>query len=377
MGTLTSLGSRKLCLLIVCVSFIVSRCFYYWLGVRFDTGPLLNFWQVIDPVLLRDAPWQSLLYLRTQLPGFNLYIAIATHLFPQHSVAAFYATYLGLGLTLAICLFLLLDRLRVSRPLALFIAIAYVISPVTVLYENWLCYEYPLVVLFCVSALYLHRYTNSGRRIDGIVFFTSLACIALLRVIYHLLWFWGIVALVIYILPRYRRRTVLCAAVPGAVLCIVYLNSLVLFGKWMPGSDVFGSINLAHMTSDAVPLNVLDTMTSQGTISPILVPILADRWKDPAVVDFVKIPPRTGVRILDERFKSTGSINMNSLWTAAIGRQLRQDALSVLRSHPNAILRQVRNNAVCISYQQMWAGHSVELITPIEKCWRRYSEFSI
>jgi hypothetical protein len=347
MRPITSLfGSRKLCLLMVSAIFIVSRLIYYWLGVRFDTGPLLSYWQVIDPVLLRDAPWQSLVYLRTQLPGLNLYIAVIMHFFPQHSVAAFHATYLGLGLMLAICLFLLLDRLRVSRPLAVVIAVICVISPVTVLYENWLFYEYPLAVLFCVSALFLHRYASSGHRIDGIMFFTSLACIALLRVIYHLVWFWVIVALMIYALPRYRRRTVLCAAIPGAVLCMIYLKSLILFGLWMPGSDVFGSINLAHLTSDAVPLDVLATMTSRGTISPILLPILRNSWKDEALVDIVKIPPRTGVRILDERFKSTGGINMDSLWMAAIGRQLRQDSLSVLRSHPKAVLTRVRNNVV-------------------------------
>lgn len=337
-------GSRKLCLLAIIVIFLVSRRIYYWMGVRFDTSPLLNYWQIIDPALLRDAPWQSLYYLRAQLPGFNLYIATIMHIFPRHSVAAYHATYLLLGLMLAICLFALLDRLHVSRPFAFLITVVCVISPVTVLYENWLFYPYPLAVLFCISALFLHRYASSGHRIDGIVFFTSLACIALLRVIYHLVWFWAILALMIYVLPRYRRRTVLCAAIPGAVLCMVYLKSLILFGLLTPGSDVFGSINLVHLTSDWVLVNDLETMTSKGTISPILLPILFYRWEDKALVDVVKIPPRTGVPILDNRFKSTGSINMDSLWMGAIGRQLHRDSLCVLRSHPNAALRTVLHN---------------------------------
>ncbi len=335
--------SRRLCLLMVTAIFIVSRCIYYWMGVRFDTSPLLNFWQVMDPVLLRDELWQSLVYLRGQLPGFNLYIGITMHLFPAHAVAAFHATYLGLGLLLAICLFLLLDRLRVSRPIAVLIAVVCVISPVTVLYENWLFYEYPLAVLFCISALFLHRYAGSHHRIDGMVFFTSLALIGLLRVIFHLIWFWMIVALVIYALPRFRRRTVLCAAAPGALLVMIYLKSLILFGLWMPGSDVYGAINLAHLAGDALPRRVLAEMAVKGTISPIM---LHNHLEDEELVRVVPVPSRTGVRILDARLKSTGAINMDSLWMAAVGRQLRQDGWAILRIHPNASLGTVRANVV-------------------------------
>src|ERR1700691_6368389 len=161
--------SRRACLLMAIGSFLISRCAYYWMGVRFDAGTLPFYWQIIDPALLRDALWQSLLYSRTQPPGFHFYIGAMMHLFPGHSVAAFQATSLGLGLVLTVCLFLLLDRLRLNRPLALLITIVCVVSPVTVLYENWLFYEYPIAVLFCVSALFLHRYASDRRRIDGIV----------------------------------------------------------------------------------------------------------------------------------------------------------------------------------------------------------------
>lgn len=103
------LANKKSCLLIIGAIFIISRVLYWWRGVRFDSGSLDSWW-IIDPTLLRDRPWQSLFYLRTQLPGLNVYIALITHLFPRHSTAAFHATYVGLGLVLAVCLFLLLDR---------------------------------------------------------------------------------------------------------------------------------------------------------------------------------------------------------------------------------------------------------------------------
>jgi hypothetical protein len=330
--------SRKRSLLLIVGAFILSRLVYYWRGMRFETGSLINFWQIIDPALLRDLPWQSLFYSRSQMPGFNSYLALVMHFFPKHSVAVYQGTFFCLGLSFAICLFMLLDGLHVNRSISVFIAIVSAISPVTALYENWLFYEYPIAVLFCASALFLNRYAKSGSRIDGTLFFTSLLCLALLRVIYHLLWFWTIVAILVYVLPKRRRRTALCALVPGIVLSVVYLKSVILFGLWMPGSDVFGSINLANLTTGGVPKQTLSRMATDGAISPIFIPVLQYKFEDPALVTLVKVQPNTGIPILDNRLKSTGRINMDSLFMAAVGRQLRRDALTVLRSHPEGAL---------------------------------------
>ena len=125
---------------------MVSRCLYYRMGVRFDAEPLTFYWQLMDPVLLHDALWQSLFYLRTQPPGLDLFIGVIMHLFPGYETAAFQAAYLALGLILTVSLFLLLDRLHVNRGLALLITVICVVSPATELYENLLFYEYPIAV---------------------------------------------------------------------------------------------------------------------------------------------------------------------------------------------------------------------------------------
>ena len=336
--------SRRACLFLIVLSFVISRCIYYWMGVRFDIAPLSFYWQIIDPVLLRDELWRSLFYLRSQVPGFNLYIGVMMHLFPRHLAVAFHASYLGLGLALGICLFLLLDRLRLRRPVAFLIAVVCMISPVTVLYENWLFYEYPIAVLFCISALFLHRYSSSHDRIDGIVLFASLACIAMLRVIYHPMWFWIIVAVLIYVLPKCRRRTALCAVAPGALLAVVYLKSLVLFGLWMPGSDIHGAINLANIAAYSLTPDTLRSIAAKGAISPIMLSF--PKLEDPRLLQVVPIPPATGIRILDERLKSTGTINMDSLWMEDVGKQLHLDGLVLVRSHPKAVLTTLRGNVV-------------------------------
>lgn len=337
---------RNLYLILIGAAFMISRCAYYWIGLRFETAPLLSYWQIIDPALLRDAPWQSLFFSRSQLPGLNFYLTIIMKLFGPHSRLAFHATFLGLGLILAICLFLLLHRLSVSLPFSFGIAAVAAVSPVTALYENWLFYEYPLAVLFIVSALFLHRYASTGRPVDGLAFFTSLLFIASLRVIYSLFWFWIIVAITTSALRRRRRRTLLCAALPGTILSVLYLKSVILFGLLMPGSDVFGAINLAHMAGDAVPIDVLEKLTAQGSISRVLMPALQYRLEDPALLGFIRPSAKTGIRVLDDRLKTTGRINMDSLFMAAVGRQLRQDALRVLHHYPKAFFMKIGANTM-------------------------------
>jgi hypothetical protein len=323
--------------------FILSRWLYFLAGVRFDMEPLQFYWQIVDPVLLHDAFWQSLFYLRGQVPGFNFFVGAIMHLFPAHQSAAFHATYLCLGLLLAICLFTLLDRMHVGKLLALVITTFFIVSPVTVLYENLLFYEYPLAVLFCVATLFIHRYVSEGRRIDGIIFFASLAFIGLLRVTFHFLWFWLAVALLLYTVPRWRRRTILCAAMPGTLLSVIYIKNLVIFGLLAPGSDVYGAIVIGNLTNTPANRDNIKALIASDAISPIL--LYDYDYENPSLVRIVAPPPGTGIPILDNRLKSSGRISMDSLWIAALGHQLRKDGLVLLRSSsPAAILRTIRHN---------------------------------
>jgi hypothetical protein len=113
-----------------------------------------------------------------------------------------------------------------------------------------------------------------------------------------------------------------------------------LFGLFVPGSHVYGVTNLAYLTRFSLPQEALMSMAAQGAISPILLHDV----EDDELVQVIPLPPKTGIRILDERLKSTGDIDMDSLWMAAVGRQLRRDGLALLRARPNAALETIRGN---------------------------------
>src|SRR5277367_1989805 len=63
--------------------FILARLAYWFFGgIRFDARPLEYYVQYLDPALLRNSLFQSLWYLKEQMPGFNLLLGVVLELFP-------------------------------------------------------------------------------------------------------------------------------------------------------------------------------------------------------------------------------------------------------------------------------------------------------
>ena len=336
--------SRRTTYAALAIAFCVSRILYYFAGVRFDAEPLDFYIQFIDRPLLRHDLWRSLFYLKEQPPAFNLFLGSILHFFPNHSTAAFHATYLCLGLVLALSLFALLERMHVARPVAFAITLVFSLNPVTVIYENWLFYEYPLTTLFSVAALFLHRYATSGRAFDGSVFFWCLAIIGGIRSVYHMLWFALIAVFLCFSLRRWTERTILVALLPGMLLLSVYVKNFVLFHTVVPGTETFGAANLAKLATKSLPPGAIPDLIASGKISPsILIANLHDMDIE-VMKRLVPLPPATGIPILDDRFTSIGEFNWNSIWLSEVGKLYRKDAITVLRLYPTGYLRSVLHN---------------------------------
>lgn len=333
--------SRNRYLAALALVLAVSRFCYARIGLTFDSAPRLFYWQLIDPALLRSAPWQSIFYLRNQPPLMNIFVAVVTRFFPDHPARAFQPIYLAMGPALAFCLFLLLDRLGVKRPQAFAIAAVCTASPVTALYENWLFYEYPIALLVCASALLLHRYAAGGRARDGSLFFTCLAMLGMFRVLYHLGWFFAIAAALVWALPKLRGRTLRCAAGPGVALLAVYAKTLLLFGILTPGADVYGNIALTTLARGTLSKYQLARLANRGVVSRLMV---YDLDQVDRLTSIVPLPPRTGIPILDNPLKSTGVASMDSLWMVDVCRRLHSDGAILLRYRPEGAFETLRLN---------------------------------
>src|SRR5436305_440952 len=106
--------SRKPLWFLLC-SFALSRLCYFAAGVRFDAMPLTRFFQFLDPELMKHRLFESLLYMHTQPPGFNLLTGLVVKLFPESYTAAFHVLYLACGVSLCFTIYRLM-RIFGVRP---------------------------------------------------------------------------------------------------------------------------------------------------------------------------------------------------------------------------------------------------------------------
>jgi hypothetical protein len=345
-------ASRKASLLALAAAFGVSRLAYFVAGVRFAGGGLNYYLQFIDPVLFRNAFWQSLYYLREQPPLFNLFLGTIVRIWPKNPNPAFHAIYVAIGLATTVALFLLLEEMKVERRIAFTITLLFSISPGTVLYENWLFYGYPITMLFCAAALFLYRYAHRGCMIDGLLFFSTLATIGLLRVVYHLFWFWLVALAAWLLLRRLGRKTLAAAALPGFLLTAFYVKHLLLWGSLLPGSAVMQPVNLAEMATEFLPEGTLDSLIAKERISGAL-------KKSLYANEVAKVAPKplpTRVPLLDRPFKSLGAANWNSMWFADAAVVYKRDAGVVVREYPAAFARKVLDNLTeyCLPSDEVW-----------------------
>jgi len=99
--------------------FALSHIAYNAAGVRFDSAGIGYFWQYLDPELLRHRLAESLLYLHSQPPLFNLFLGLALKACHGSPGVAFHVIYALLGIAISLSLLWLFRKLGVSLGLLL------------------------------------------------------------------------------------------------------------------------------------------------------------------------------------------------------------------------------------------------------------------
>ncbi len=333
-------GSSGFWPLFLVVAFVVSRVRYYLAGVRFDASPLSYYLQYIDPSLLQDSLLESVFYLHGQPPLFNLFLGVVLKLFPSSYLLAFAMIYMGLGLTLLLTTYAVLVRTGVPVWLGAVIALVFYANPVTILYENWLFYAYPVAVMVSLSALVLQRYADRPRRLDLGLFFVLVTMLALTWAGFHLVWVVATVALLLISVRARVREVAIAGGICLLVVTSVYVKNYAVFGTFGFGT-IYPKINLALMTTMRLPQR--QQLVADGVLSRTsLIPVYKGRLPD------YRLPPspRTGVAVLDQVWKSGGYSNWHHIAYLEIADRYYQDARWVLSEHPEVYLKSVRRNVI-------------------------------
>ncbi len=315
--------------------FVLSRIVYYQLGVRFDARPILNFFQFIDPELLKHRLLESLYYLHVQPPGFNFYTGVILKLFPDDYPAAFHALHLGLGWAICCLTYYLMSVCRVNAWLAVSLTGLFIISPGVVLFENFMLYEYLVVFLLLAAATALYNFCLRERAIYAALFFACLLFLLLLRNHFHLIYIVGAFMLLRYFYKRRRGVIFLSGVVPVLLALGLFLKNWILFGTF--ASSTWLGMNMSTILTHQLTEQEARGFISRGLISPVAL-IDAGTPIEP-YRPYVRMPPKTGIPVLDEEVTSTGAPNFNNPVFFQIQRYYIKDGLWILRHYPVAYLR--------------------------------------
>jgi hypothetical protein len=329
----------------VVLVFTVSRVMLYQVGVRFNPNTLLGqgcaaFPQLVDPELLRSRLLESIVYLHSQPPLFNLILGIVLKLTesPAQFGRAMHLIYLALGLSLSVGLYLLLVRLGLRPWTGAMIAAALSVTPAFLLYENWLFYEYPVAALLILSALALHQFLRRGTLWPGIAFFLSLAALIYIRTIFQIVWLVLAVGLLLIARPDLRRLVLAASAVPALLVVLLLAKNFILFG--VPGTSSWLGQNLARVVEPEVPLAERTRLVARGELSRLSA---IGPWAAPSeYLPLVSAPHPTGIPVLDRPKKSSGCWNRNNSVIIAASRAFLSDAITLIGLHPSAYARAIQ-----------------------------------
>ena len=310
--------------------FTAVHAIFYAADGRFDCETF-SFWQVLDLDLLQNHLLESVWYLHSQPPLFNFFLGVVQKWAWGFDRAVYHAVYLMLGLSTAFCIFHLQLRFRVATPIALGLTCLCLLSPSWLLYEHWFMYTFPVMALLSFAALRLHRYLESKTIRDGILFFTLLLLLVYLRSMFHFLWVF--ITLLILLPVFWKRKSILfkAAVIPCCLVVLLFAKNAYLFGTW--SSSTWLGPNLMRMAY-IVPANLFRESILNGSISryALIHPFVPlKRYQG----EFGFDPTKTwGIPALDQKTKKDGDPNFNNGHYAAFNQQYLKDAVTLIRQSP-------------------------------------------
>jgi hypothetical protein len=294
--------------LLFTILFVASRACFHAAGQTFFAwhASMMHF---VDLQVLQADVWQTLWYLHGQPPLMSVFLASV--LAPvdydySRSIPIFRSLFLIGGLVLGWAWIHTLMRAGLRPLTSVAVAVGFSLLPACIVYERYLFYTYPVVVLLALMGMFMIRAIQApGFRTWTWVFLLA-AILALFKGVFHLAWMLGLVGILWRLSARKDRRVVLVASIlPLLLVAGWYGKNLALHGQFKTSSWV--GIGLARKTYHLLPAEERAALARR--IDPI---IGVDIFGSVAqFAEVVPMPEPTGVRLLDEPSRVDGSINFH------------------------------------------------------------------
>jgi hypothetical protein len=322
--------------LLLAILFGLVHVTYYSFGVYISL-PVSWDWHLIDPSLIEQRLLESVFYLHTQPPLWNLFIALFLTIPTPYQVFLLSSFFLMLGFASYCCLFWLMKFMRTSSTVALVFATLLMASPSFVLLEHGIGYDFPIAALLTISVVVLWKFLNKPSYLGAFLFFLILAIICLTRSMFHLSYF-VFTAMIVLLMNRNLYKLICFAALPGLLLVLsLYVKNYLIFGKFT--ASTWMGMNAAKVVIRSTPLAELKEWHEQGIISEV---ILKEPWSDLSEYPekFRRIrEPFTNIPLLSMAHKESGYKNLHHAAYIAIADQYLADVVQVIRHKPLRYLR--------------------------------------
>lgn len=310
---------------------VSSRTALHYAGVRFNFS--LDWMWLSDPADLHDRLLETLYYFHAFPPGMNLVTGILLKLGGSHAATLALATFWVLGLVLVNSLFYLSRVSGLPAPVALGLAVAFSLLPQSMYFENLYIYEYPIAALLCLAAVFFYKAVQRQSFWVWVAFFSICSAIGLTRSTFHLVWFVAMVGLGVLFTHRdVRRRILVAACAPAALLLALYIKNFAVFGVF--DAFTFGPVSQDLVTIWHLPVEVRDSWIKEGKLSPFAAVSVYAGPRE--YLPFFRTseskdwPPQLN-RL--ER-PSVKAVNYNHWLFLEVNRRRRADALYYVRARP-------------------------------------------
>ncbi len=316
--------------------FVLSRFIYsIYFNLNFDSQTIDYYWQYLDPKLLREDLLRSIFYLHQQPPLFNLYLGLVLKLFPINYAIAFQLSFHLLGLFFSLYLFQLMKQIGVKRYIALGLAVIFIVSPTTLIYESWLFYSYPAAFLLCASAYYLVVFLRYRKWKDVFGFYFMLTILILTRATFRveILCFFFLVLLV---LCKNDRKIILQTFIlPFIILTLYSIKQYVIFDKIHPSTSYLGR-NIPSRVVKFLSKEERDNLSKLNVLPSFF---FHSPHYEISRYSSEMLLTKTGIPALDQEFKSTGKKNFNHLGYLEISDSFMDGFFEVMKHYPMAYLK--------------------------------------
>jgi hypothetical protein len=250
---------------VVALVFVLSRLLLYGIGLRFNFS--LDWMWLSDPADLQDRLLQTIYYFHAFPPGMDLFSGILLKVSGTHAATLAQLAFWLFGLVLVHSLFYLARASGLSARASLIVAVAFSVLPQSVYFEHLYLYEEPVAALLCLSIALFHAALSRQSFRLWLSFFAVCAIIGLTRSTFHLIWFMAMLGVGLFFNhPRGRRRIVIAASAPAALVLALYVKNLIVFGTF--SAFTYGPSSYAHVTVSHLPAEVKADQVREHKLSP-------------------------------------------------------------------------------------------------------------